>query len=315
MNRKHIISLILLTTFGGCLTTGHESSDYSALFDGKGSPTTTLCALFSTLHLTCGTTISEINGVAQANLLRKGERWEIEKKWESQRAELLPLLKELGLWDAVTPAKLIAAKELADDVDSYNHFGSSPHLTISYDYVLVLGALQSRIEKRLAYLEHLAKTYPSLLAKNAQGKVPTIVLLTSARPLDPEKEASALQAGLTTEADVMQAALKKSTLGNYAWALLISAPMKIDAKGTVLRPTTDDTVKAWLTKKPTPGRCLIISDQPFVLRQTLVLKTLLPKEFILDAAGPAADESMPIAVFLDELARTIYQIAKLQGKA
>lgn len=298
MNIYHnrIFVALILFSIAGCAHTNKISPKRLApptLFcDANGGPSKALCELFTTIHLDCGTTLAETNKIAQANLLRKGERWETEKKWEAQRKELMPLLRELGVCDAVMP-------HAAD-----------------YDYILVLGGLQSRVEKRIGYLESLAHTNPALLGKTSAGKTPTIILLTSYRPLDPQQEPLAQTAPAhqkLTEADMMHTVMNNSTLGQQVWADLISAPMKANADGTLLRPTTDDTVNAWLASKPAPGRCLIISDQPFIERQTLVLKSLLPKGFVVDAAGPEADKELPIAVYLDEVARTVYQLTKVRN--
>ncbi len=300
MNLYHnrIVTALILCSVAGCGHTNKISSKRLAAAPAtsfcatNGAPSKALCELFTTIHLDCKPTITEMNKVAQANLLRKGERWETEKKWEAQRNELMPLLRELGVCDAVMP-----------------------HAT-DYDYILVLGGLQSRVEKRIGYLEALAHANPALLGNNSSGRTPTVILLSSYRPLDPQQEPLAQTAPAhqkLTEADMMHTVMNNSTLGQQVWADLISTPMKTNADGTLLRPTTDDTVNAWLSTHPAPGRCLIISDQPFIERQTLVLQALLPKGFVIDAAGPEADRELPIAVYLDEVARTIYQLTKVRN--
>lgn len=297
MNTRSFLSLLILSTLTSCVNTKEPVVDpttYATLFDANATPTAPLRELFAVIKIPCSATLGEINKTAQANLLRKGERWEIEQKWESERERIMPLLRTLGFLDAQLPATFTSQ-------------------TPAYAFIFVLGGLQSRIEKRIAQLATLAQTYPALLAPNKAGKRPTIVLLTGERPLDPKQESLA-QEQLQTEADMMRVLMQRSPLGTYPNIELISAPMKTDAKGNKVRPTTDDTVIAFKASHPTPELGLIITDQPFGLRQLLVLKSLLPG-WTLHTATAAATENLPVAVFLDELARTIYQIAKIEGKA
>lgn len=297
MNMRSLFSLIVLCTLTSCVNTKETLVDpttYAALFDVNNKPTTALCELFTTINVPCGATLSDINKTVQANLLRKGERWETEQKWEAERAHVLPILRKLNLIDTQLPETL--ASQTAD-----------------YNYIFILGGLQSRVEKRIAHLATLVQTYPTLVAPDKTGKLPTIILLTGDRPLDPKQEPLSNDT-TKTEADMMRVLMQRSPLGTYPNIELVSAPLKTDAKGNKVRPTTDDTVIAFRASHPTPGHGLVITDQPFGLRQLLVLKSLLPG-WTLHVAAPAADEHLPIAVFLDELARTIYQIAKIEGKA
>lgn len=215
-----------------------------------------------------------INAACQKNLLRKpgAERWQIESGFEEKREQLMPYFKELGMCSEIKPSADLAA----------------------YDYIVFLGATTERTYDRIAYIADALKKLPA-------GSQPLIVLLTGMRPLDPSHEDMSYG---STESAMMEGVYKTLGLADIPY-VVISAPMKGAA-----RPTTDDTVHAWLATNPKPGRCLVVSSQPFVQRQADVLRALLPAGFTVEAIGQAAKDDYTAAVYLDELARTVYQ-AKL----
>jgi hypothetical protein len=95
----------------------------------------------------------------------------------------------------------------------------------------------------------------------------------------------------------------------------ICASETVKPDGTTYRPTTADTVVKWLMKNPTPGKVLVISNQPFCHYQKVVTETLLPKTFTVDVAGDKASEDTTVAIYLDTLARTIYQWSTMQNSS
>lgn len=74
-----------------------------------------------------------------------------------------------------------------------------------------------------------------------------------------------------------------------------------------LRPTTEDTIKKWLETNPSSGTCLAISNNPHIGYQHSVLKTYLPDEFKLETVGSSASLELPMAFYLGEMARWMYQ--------
>lgn len=87
----------------------------------------------------------------------------------------------------------------------------------------------------------------------------------------------------------------------------LGTPMKISNDGMHKRPNTADTIIDWLKTNPKPGNCLAISDQPQLLYQDSVLKTLLPLDFPVETVGAAAQVTTQIGEMLDALARYLYQ--------
>ena len=89
--------------------------------------------------------------------------------------------------------------------------------------------------------------------------------------------------------------------------LLIDAPRQEKADGTSTRPNTKDTLIEWLKKNPAPGKCLFISNQPFSGYQDSIARTVIPPTFSIETIGVEANQKLGIAIFLDNLARWIYQ--------
>jgi hypothetical protein len=222
----------------------------------------------------------------QKNWLRKegSERWE-QKDSEARivdRERFLTLFDQLGM--------------LAEKKPSGKN----------YDYVLLLGGLQSRVEKRLDYLT-------SLLQEGVRFN--QLVLLGGQRSLMQDKESIANAIEGATELDMMEMLVKKR-LRNWPidrseiGIVPINAPLYAGK-----RPTTADAVRAWLDTKPRPANLLAISDQPHIGYQNAVLKAaLLPLHFTLETVGCAASPEVKLSVVLDALARRIY-VASQQVEA
>lgn len=246
--------------------------------------------------------VLQINGWAQKNLLRQGERWEEQTgKFEALKPKIKPLLSELGFIEA-----------------------SSPHFD-KYQGALVHGATLSKVRLRLHYLVEQWK----------QGvRFPHVYFLSGARPLDPQQESADLlmqdkdspliiRRGWTmpeqlpkTECEMMQFVWDQSeipeTMRREVQTHFINAPMKKDPKSEkLLRPNTDDTVVYWLKENPSPGRYLAVTNAPYTNRQDLVVRALAPKNYGLETIGPGVNEQETVAILLDELARCIFQIKQL----
>jgi hypothetical protein len=199
---------------------------------------------------------------------RGKERWEFETLGEDKREEILPLLKRLGFIDAVDAAE----KE--------------------YDYAVVHGSLYSTIKKRIA---HLALQYQHGV------RFREIVLLTGQRLLEKTKLEKDLP--FDTETEMVLYAWETADLPDGMRKLPLTV---IDAKMQNGRPTTKDTLLEWLKSHPVPGRCLMISNQPYVQYQDALAKAYLPSDFIIETIGDQADENMPMSVHLDNIGRFLW---------
>lgn len=226
---------------------------------------------------------------------RGKERWEIAEIFAEKRTILFKQFDQLGMLAQISPTKK------------------------QYDYVLFLGATLSRVRLRLQYLFDLWEN---------GVRFKSIVILAGQRPLDQKieplsaitnahngictfKEDWTLSAIPTTEIDMIKVVFEQTQLPKE-WhnipLIFINTPMKQTATG-LQRPTTEDTILAWMTQKPTPGSLLAISSQPHINYQDLVVRNYIPSSFSLETVGPA-EQSSTIAILLDATTRWLYQLQK-----
>lgn len=278
---KNLTLRILLASsfFGGQIPMVHSLLAEST-FHCDGKLTKQFKNVFDHLGVSVST-LAEANEFAQKNLLRTGERWDaqaetdLSKIMRKNKELLLSDLKELGMIDAVVPKEK------------------------SYRYALLMGSLKSTVSFRINYLLELEKEGFSFKE---------IVLLGGARQLrDDEKEG--LPSTVTTEAEMMKYLCESNPELKNKKILLVDAPMIQKADGTFTRPTTDSTLVHFAKIAPESGSCLVISNNPYVIRQTKVAQRILDQSrFPTDGAGKAAKEdATDIVILMDELARTIYE--------
>src|SRR5262249_44795878 len=149
------------------------------------------------------------------------------------------------------------------------------------------------MKARTLFLEH---------ALNEGLKVKQIVFLTGMRPLlDSEKSVC----GKEWESEMARWVYENSQLPKNIPVTFVNAP-QTQKDGKISRPTTRGTIIEWLQTKPTPGSCLAISNQPFVLYQDAVARSALPKHFSLETVGEKT-EKWTVAVVLDSVAKTVYE--------
>lgn len=245
--------------------------------------------------------IVQINNWAQKNLLRQNERWGAQtNRFEELKPKIQPLLGELGFIDAALP-----------------HFKE-------YQGVLLHGALLPRVRLRLHYLVEQWKN---------GVRFSHFYFLSGERPLDFEHEnvfaflndrdsLLKIRKGWSlpkvlpnTECEMIQLIWEQSEIPadmrNSVTVCFINAPMKKDAKsGTILRPTTDDTMETWLKAGPPHGCYLAITNAPYTYRQDLVVRTMAPKEYTFETIGSAARTQEKVSILLNEVARCIFQTKK-----
>ena len=249
--------------------------------------------------------VLQINSWAQKNLLRQGERWEEQtSKYEALKSKIKPLLSELGFIDA-----------------------SSPHFN-EYQGAIVHGALLPGVRLRLHYLVEQWKqgvrfSHLYFLSGErpleAQRENKNLFMQDKNSPLKIRKDWSTPIQFPKTECEMMQLVWDQSEIPEVMRKEVqfhfINAPMKKDPKSEKLqRPTTDDTVEYWLKTKPLYGRYLAITNAPYTNRQDLVVRALTPRDYGFDTIGSGASEQEKVAIFLDELARFVFQTKQLSEK-
>ena len=221
---------------------------------------------------------ADIVAETQKHWLRKAgqERWEITELSPDERLYVLNWATEQGLFSPWKP------------------------LLKTYDKALILGATTSRMQMRLDYLLQLW---------HEGTRFSEIVWLTGDRPLD--KRVDGLTERCSTESEAAHILWKETTLPEEMRTLpviFIAVPMKGEGP-SLKRPSTEDTLIAWLKTTPEPCKSLFISDQPFCGYQFAVIKDCLPNTVPFDLVGQGVDPTtyQGAAITLDSIARWIYQ--------
>lgn len=246
------------------------------LIDKNGFPSPSLIFLLDLMGLPHDYSLNSIVRETQQHWLQPTkERWCFQPREEYRLAYLFPFFQKLGCIDA------IEAKEK------------------EYDYALLLGGYYTRLNARFA---HLCKEL------EAGVRVKQLVFLTGERFLDPATELPIYPLSKkATEKDLMLHFLKAYPLLEKIPLTLIDTPGSSSPQGWQ-RPTTKDTLLKWLESAPLPGKCLFISSQPFIKYQESVIYSTLPKAFSFEVVGSYAEPGLALSVYLDNLARWLYQL-------
>lgn len=289
-------------TFGSEQTSNKPVVERFPIVNSEGKPSANLIELLQVLKLPHDGTLNSIVSITQEKFFQtrsdgqRKERWELDEVMPEFRGQVMPVLDRLGMLAEIAPS------------------------SDRYDYALMPGALVTRVRTRLKYLSDLWE-------KAVRSH--KLVFLGSERPLaesrreteillDPNNQELPFRAEWqppqelpTTELGMMQLVWDQANLPkdlrqvNTEW---INAPMKSDPSGgRPLRPSTEDTIQEWLKTKPYAGTCIALSNNPHIAYQHSVLKTHLPKDFSLETVGPSASLNLPLAFYLGEMARWLYQ--------
>lgn len=284
MNVKKIA---LSSLFIGCIlffgsTMLHPK--YIEIVDAHGKPSQELLWLLAFTDVEHDNSLASIVQATQAAWIRKPgtERWDINEQDRGNKELIHRQLMKMNLIDTVTPSKK------------------------KYDYALWMGSAYPCMQTRFTHLVQLWE----------KGvRFDEIVLLSGARPLtDGEQHALVRYYNLgdevpVTEADAMKLVYKHSAMPENMKKVplvVIDVPMQVAKNGALTRPTTGDTVNAWMKLQPQAGSCLVVSNQPYVNYQDSVAKTLLPHNFSVETVGERSEDTN-IDVYLDTVARLLYQ--------
>jgi hypothetical protein len=248
--------------------------------DASGQPKKPLLALLELLEVPHNGTLTSIVEATQERWLRKSatERWQLSELYPDKKEKALALLSQIECVDAVVPME--------------SH----------YRYALILGGPLERAKIRIQHLVALWE----------QGiRFDEVVLLTGNRTIDPNFER--IDPSIKNETELMELLYKITPMPEAMRKVRVTvadAPKHADGA----RPNTADTVYAWLKLKPQLGSCLAVSCQPFAGYHDSVLKTYLPQEFLVETVAAAAPGKTLLAMYLDNLARWLYQENIRRGK-
>ncbi len=205
------------------------------------------------------------------------ERWEMDELSNEKRCFVLNWGKKQGFFDPWMP------------------------LEQNYDKALILGATTGVMQLRLNYLKDLW---------NEGIRFNEVVWLTGERPLD--LAVDKLTDRCSNESEAARILWAESDLPEELASLplvFIEVPMKV-VGASVQRPTTVDTLVAWLKVDTNPCKALFVSSQPFCNYQHAVIEAYLPETFLFDCVGPGVDPTRHpkgAAILLDAVTRQIYQ--------
>lgn len=260
------------------------------LFDKKGNPASALLDVLRITGVDHDGTLMGIRNSTQSTWYQSGKiRANIGEEHGDLKTALMPLFMKLGLMEEVK------AKDR------------------EYDNVLLLGATLLAVRKRLAFL---------MREWNRGVRFQQIVLLGSGRPLTEKESAESLFDSKNPELPFDEEWAKPPVFpgneGEMMWMVYDQAasrfPWKNEAEVIFCihpgKANTEETILHWMeVKTPLPGKCLAVSSQPFVGYQELTVRKVLPDSFLVEAIGYGAPPSIPVTVFLDNLAKVIYELA------
>ena len=265
----------------------------SAVVDQDGKPTQEVLRLLELTGVQHDGSLADIVQKTQELWLRKPnqERWDMEKYVAENESEIRQQFDSLGMSKGLIPKHQ------------------------EYDYAVVLGATFKVIILRLQYIIDLWK----------QGiRFKHLVFLGGARSLiearGENKQSFMEWLGVDslddeftpkTEAEIMKFVYQHiSTMPEEMRklpVLFINASMVQQDDGSLKRPTTDDIIADWLQTKPSAGKCLFVSSQPYVGFQHAVIKTYMPRSFQVETVGTEANPTLNVSVVLYNVARWLYQ--------
>ena len=251
------------------------------------------------------------NAICQSCFLRPAgkQRWEMEDAYASMRKQLMPYFSTLRMTQTIYPDRT------------------------EYDVICINGSTVPVMRMYLTFLETLWTEFGV--------RAPKIILLTGKRKLDPIRDSEALMFDDTTAGVTFRSDWKRtekmpeyeSEAFRMLWdqmilndalhnteVVLIDAPEKWNEKTqSYTRPTTIDTVKAWLKTNPEPGKILSVSGNPFVQYQDATFRIELEKSGFmeegttLETVGPARPSITSTAIYLDTIARWLYTVYTYQS--
>ncbi len=279
-----------------------QTMEQELILDTSNKPSTSLLKLLEALNVSHDGFLNSIVAATQNQWLREmgKERWNIPELSlnEADRKKIMALLAEIGCVSDIRPTHT------------------------EYDFALILGSTADDMEFRLNYLINCWQN---------GVRFHQLLFLTGARELDasaddvkilkdtsriPVKKGWVFEEDQMpkTETDLAHFILRKVQLPKELLRQItisvVSVPIQEDNQGVSHRPTTQDTIVHWMSMKPQSGSILAVSSQPYIGYQDIVLKSYLPHDFSVETVGPAAQPDEKIAVYLDSLARWLYQVNK-----
>jgi hypothetical protein len=255
-------------------------------FDQKGGITSAFEKLLKQFDISAQS-INDLRAIVaqtQNQWLFKGDRWNLLDKQYKNKDAICACLEELG-FQTEMPIQEIKKK---------------------YDAILVLSDIAPSFKQRLDYLKDCFKKVPC----------DQVIIVSGERKLDPviesQKELEKLfgiKAKITNEKDILPELLKTDYFDNEIRNRL--SHYIPTGQSSYNRSSTEDQIKKIAAKIQRYSKILFISNQPYILYQSLIVKAYLPNHEI-DSVGPVyTEDACNIARILDRIARTLYFCASV----
>lgn len=283
----------------------------TSLFDSNG-PSPSLLALLEFVGLSHDRTIRGIRDAIQEEWYHvplpvqrrtklqawyaRGElRMALQKRYGKKLPEILPILQELGMVDAVAP-QLPPAE---------------------YGFALILAARERAMRNRVQLLVESC---------NAGTHVSNCVFIGCDQSIMPQTGESLFVRGEDIDAHPTRLSQE---FGNAAQPIDVEyyvSPLgdlmsqgggtaqAVAKKGRLLR--TFEAARDWIRateEVDTSSRILVVSTQPQVATQRWIMQEAFGPQTVVDAIGLPADPSFQLCVYLEHLADWIGEIARVEG--
>lgn len=293
------------------------------LFQDDSNPTPAFAALLAHVGIP-GSTLTEINQALQVRFFQKNpdgsakERWDLEKvSLPGSKNQLMRHLAACGFVMATEPEQ-----------KRYARAGWPGALVIRA--AVRLSDLFKAWESGTRWNETIVFGGKRPLQPDKEDIIPCCKALgiqvnahTTAKPyvrlwdtLKPETELGMMrflwEAAAFEESDREHGALSMPAEMRNVPITFVDAPMKppLTPGGPGVRPSTEDTILAWLSTEPEPGTMLVSSGAPYGMAQDEAFATLLaPKGHEAETFGHSAPD-LGIELYMRELAGCVNRIKK-----
>jgi hypothetical protein len=248
------------------------------------------------MGISCESDLKNVVMITQQKWLRKNDRAQLDEI-DKKKEDYIYQLKDLGCVDKIFPSKK------------------------NYDYCLLLGGDYQTFISRLEYL----------IDRWEKGvRFNTLIFVGEYRLIDFEREKKLLlnnsnkqikekahQKLPQTEIDMMKFVYENRDIPlqmRELKTLFISSPISgapaIVKNNVIQSSNIYDAILTWFnTQRPSPGSCLVVSSQPYVGYQESIVRSVLRNYFEVEAIGDGALSDTKVSVYLDNLARWLYQEA------
>ncbi len=306
-----------------------EMTFYSLLVDENAHPKVPLSQLLFLLNVPHENTLDSIVAATQKRWLQTGkERWEFQELEEEKKQQLIPLFEQIGLFDESRASfneydyALVYGGFYSRVQQRIQHLIKEYERGIRFNEVILLTGQRyldpNTNEKSLPFrteTEMMLFVWENSNMPQGLRDIPMRVI--DAPRLDggastPTEKFSGVRLRQSPGIEIVEeggsiAEIQPPSSTTQARELSRQPnPREFSSQGT-RRPGTKETLIEWLESQPEPGRCLFISSQPFCGYQDSVARTYLPSSFEIETIGPNADEEIAVSIFLDNLARWLYQ--------